>query len=187
MKFTKEQKLILTLLTDIHKALNIKDSIDPDFVQKMVIEDEGWALEWKHSGIFESGDAAEDDTPSEVRFVGDVLDMWARLEYEYNALSADGKHELEQLADVFGKNVRFPGFDGNHESDLMGKADILINDLERWSTFAGRDLNSHMHCADGYERMLEVYDALPDDKYDRTLTVQELADILNERTHPSKR
>lgn len=187
MHFSKEQKLIVTLLTDIHQALKIKESVNPEFVQRMVNEDQGWALEWAYPGIFEGSGTEEDGTPREVSFVCDVLEMWEKIEMDYQGLSKAEKDELEGHAGVFGRNVKFPGFDGNREYSLLGIAKILINDLERWSCFGGRDLNSHMESASGYEQMLAVYEDLPGDKYARSLTIEELAKLLNERVHPLNR
>lgn len=45
MEFSNPQKLIVTLLTDIHQALDIKNSVDPLLVQRVVNSDRGWALE----------------------------------------------------------------------------------------------------------------------------------------------
>ncbi|GAD62039.1 hypothetical protein [Aquipseudomonas alcaligenes] len=56
MEFSNAQKMIITLLTDIHSALKIQDSVDPDFVQRMVVSDNGWALAWQYPGIFETGE-----------------------------------------------------------------------------------------------------------------------------------
>lgn len=183
MEFSNEQKLIITLLTDIHAKLEIDDSVDPEFVQRMVSSDEGWALQWKYPGLFSDG-----ETPPHVSFVCETLDLWECLEASYEELTDEQREELEQLAGVFGKNVRFPGFDGNNEHAYLGAARILINDLDRWERFKGRDLNSHASLAEAYRRMLDCYEELPDDaKYDRLLSVEELAEVLNERVHPANR
>lgn len=183
MEFSDEQKLIITLLTDIHAKLEIKDSVDPLFVQRMVNEDQAWALGWAYPGLYERV-----ETPAHVKFVADVLEMWEVLEREFSALSADEKQRLIELAPVFGRDVTFQGFDGNHEYRERSIAHILINDLGRWTMFEGRDLNSHMSSIEGYQRMLQAYERLPDEsKYERSLSVEEIASVVNERTHPSNR
>lgn len=183
MEFSNEQKLIITLLTDIHAKLEIEDSVDPLFVQRMVNEDQAWALGWAYPGLYERV-----ATPEHVKFVADVLDMWEVLEREFLALSEDDKQRLLELSPVFGRDVTFRGFDGNNESRERSVAQILINDLERWTLFEGRDLNAHMATIDGYQRMLQAYEGLPDEsKFERSLSVEEIASVVNERTHPSNR
>lgn len=180
MEFSNPQKLIITLLTDIHQALGIKDSVNAQLVQRLVNSGRGWALEWAYPGIFEGT-----ETPEHVKFVADVIDMWDFLIQATEDLDAADKARLEELSPVFGKHVAFHGFDGNNETELMATASILVNDLGNWSRFKGQNFNSHMPSADGYSRMLAKYrDA--DDRFD-DFSVEELAAILNERVHPANR
>ncbi len=183
MEFSNQQKLIITLLTDIHEKLEVTNSVNPEFVQRMVNSNNGWALSWAYPGLFESSD----EIPSQVGFVADVLDMWESIEIAYSNLSADEVAALEQAAPVFGRAPAFPGFDGNNEPDLRNIVSIFINDLDRWSAFRGRDTNSHVENASGYRRMRQVYDEVIGDSYDFNPTVPQLAAILNERVHPSNR
>lgn len=180
MEFSDPQKLIVTLLTDIHQALGIENSIDPMLAQRLVNSDRGWALGWAYPGIFEST-----ETPEHAKFVADVLDMWDFLMQAIEELDPADRARLEALSPVFGKNVAFNGFDGNNETELMSTVSIFVNDLGRWSRFKGQDFNSHMPCADGYARMLEKYRE-DDDSFD-DLSVEKLAAILNERVHPANR
>ncbi|MCY1435547.1 hypothetical protein D9M71_516460 [compost metagenome] len=94
MEFSNQQKLIITLLTDIHAKLEIDNSVDPVFVQRMAQGDQGWALEWAYPGLFEEAG----ETPAEVRFVADVLDMWEAIELSYANLNEEQKAELEVAA-----------------------------------------------------------------------------------------
>ncbi|WET11858.1 YfbU family protein [Pseudomonas sp. D3] len=185
MEFTNQQKLIITMLSDIHAELQIADSLDPDFVRRAVCEGQGWALNWKYPGMFE--DPAED--PENVKFVANVLEMWSMLEDSFKALNAEQRAELAVVSDPFGKDVQFPGFDGNNEYELLAIARIFVNDLERWSEFTGRINNSHMRVKDGYQRMFEVFDGIRDSKYQchdfGLLNVEQLAQVLNGRRHPS--
>lgn len=150
MEFDNQQKLIITLLTDIHAKLAIQDSLDPDFVQRMVCSGHGWALEWKYPGTF----AGSGNDPEEVQYVADVLEMWSTLEESFKALDAEGQKTLSDTAGLSGRNVKFPGFDGNNEHELLSIAKIFVDDLEQWSEFSGRVNNSHMRTTDRYHRML---------------------------------
>jgi len=186
MEFTNQQKLIITMLSDICVKLDIQDNVDPDFVRRAVCEDQGWALSWKYPGLFD--ESGED--PDAVKYVADVLEMWSTLENSFDALDANELDELAAAADPFGKDVKFPGFDGNNEYKLLAIARIFVNDLDRWSEFTGRINNSHMQTTDGYRRMLAVFDKIRSDKnqnHDFTLfTVEEIAQVLNGRRHPSR-
>lgn len=185
MEFSNQQKLIITLLTDIHAKLAITDSVDPDFVQRMVTGGQGWALSWKYPGIFE--ESGED--PESVKYVADVLEMWSALEDSFNALDESGRKALAEAAETFGKDVKFPGFDGNNEHEYLSIARILVNDLDRWSEFTGRIPNSHMHTTDGYRRMLSVFDEVRSSKFSNhnygLFGVDDLAQVLQGRRHPS--
>ncbi|MFJ3154950.1 YfbU family protein [Pseudomonas protegens] len=187
MEFTNEQKLIITLLTDIHAKLEINDSFDPDFVQRMVMRGHGWALEWKYPGVFHESE----DTPEAVTLVCGVLEMWSVLERSFEALDDNQRQALSEAAGAFGRDVRFPGFDGNNESEYLSIAHILVEDLDRWDEFAGRINNAHMRTIDGYQRMLPVFEEIRDRKLDSGdftgLDVEELAQVLSERRHPENR
>ncbi|WP_323158254.1 YfbU family protein [Pseudomonas viridiflava] len=184
MEFTNEQKLIISLLTDIHAKLAIEDSLDPDFVQRMVSSGQGWALEWKYPGLFEESN----DDPENVKYVADVLEMWSALEDSFKALDANGRKVLSETAGPFGRDVKFPGFDGNNEHELLSIARIFVDDLDRWSEFSGRVNNSHMRTTDGYRRMLAAFKdiragKLSDNDYG-LLGAEHLGEVLSGRRHP---
>lgn len=183
MEFSNAQKMIITLLTDIHSALKIQDSVDPDFVQRMVVSDNGWALAWQYPGIFETGE----ETPANVLFVADVLDMWEVIERHYEELDAEQRERLEQLAPNFGKAPAFRGFDGNSESVERSIVSIFVNDLDRWEHFKGRDTNSHVRLSDAYARMRTVYEEILGEGYEFNPSIEKFAALLNEQIHPDNR
>lgn len=187
MEFSNQQKLIVALLTEIHAGLEIEDGLNPEFVQRAVNGNQGWALSWKYPGLFEE---TEED-PQTVKFVADVLEMWSLLEISFNALDESGREVLAAAAGPFGAQVEFPGFDGNNESDYLSIARIFVEDLDRWSEFEGRIRNSHMRTVDGYERMLNVFEEIRTAKMNAgdygVLDAEELGRVLSERTHPSNR
>ena len=187
MDFNNQQKLIITLLTEIHANLKITDGLDPVFVQRMVNEGHGWALSWKYDGMFEGSD----DSPESVKYVADVLEKWSFLEESYNDLNASDQKVLAEKADPFGARVKFRGFDGNNESEYRSIAHVFIDDLDLWSGFKGRDLNSHSSTTDLYRRMLPVFDEIRSkrikDHEFGFFGVEELAAVLNSQCHPSQR
>ncbi len=185
MEFSNQQKLIITLLTDLHTHLEVESDIDPDFVQRMVAGGHGWALGWKYPGLFE--DLGDD--PQDVKYVADVLEMWSVLEESFKALDEQGLKALQDACDVFGKDVKFQGFDGNNEHRYISIARVFIEDLDRWSELSGRGLNAHMHTTDGYRRMLAVFNDVQSERMNNhdygLLGVEALAKVLNAQRHPS--
>ncbi len=179
MEFTNQQKLIIGLLTDIHEKLGINDSYDADFVRRAVVEDQGWALSWRYPGSFEESG----DDPQEVSYVSDVLEMWSVLESSFEALNAAKRKQLAEVADPFGRNVKFPGFDGNNEHEYLAIARMFVDDLDRWTEFKGRVNNSHMPTTDRYKRMITEFKAIREQKntnHDYSLLDSDhLAQVLN--------
>jgi hypothetical protein len=135
MELSNGEKLILIMLSEIYEKLKIEGEVDPEFVRKAIFDESTWALAWKYLGIVGSG---SESTPSVVK---DVLEMWELLEHSYNRLQATDREKVKAETKPSGYDVRFSGFDGNHETEYMAAARVLINDLDRFSLFKGRDLN----------------------------------------------
>lgn len=77
--------------------------------------------------------------------------------------------------------VKFPGFDGNNEADLLGFARYLQeNDRFKHIKSYSSDMNSHGLEQPHYRSMLMQYQAILDSKSDpyQTLTVDEIHQIL---------
>ena len=84
----------------------------------------------------------------------------------------------------------FIGFDGNNETEAMHIARLLVNDLDRWPAFKGRDMNSHGPSIPAYKRMLSEWRPIWDAKVqsgNHKLTAEEMILILRERIHPLHR
>jgi uncharacterized protein YfbU (UPF0304 family) len=113
--------------------------------------------------------------------------MWSFIERSYAELSAPDKARVAQEAEPFGKGPRFRGFDGNNETEHMGIANFPILKLNRFSDFAGRDLNAHMPTLDMYRRMFLVFEPMRRSLMGRNLSAGELVELLNEITHPDNR
>jgi uncharacterized protein len=183
LRLSDGEKLILLMLGEVYKHLKIKGEIDPRFVAEAIYGGHYWGLKWRYSGIFH----AHEDSEHVLSEVVDVLDMWSFLERGYDKLSAKEKAQVEKEAAPFGKNVRFPGFDGNNETEHLGIARFLIDELERFSSFKGRDLNSHMPSIETYRRMLRVFEPARRTLVGRELGAADVIELLNEMTHPERR
>lgn len=173
MKFTDEQRLIVLMLADIQKGLNIEGQFDPDFIIRAAAWKDEFAIAFEHDMLFDSS-----DRPASFTFVIDVLDMWSFIEDAVRDLDEEQRGKLEDIAGVWGKNPRFRGFDGNNETELMGHTRLLVKDLGRFEEFEGRDFNSHMPLASRYREMLTVFEPIRSEVLDRKLSVEELGKIL---------
>ena len=177
MKLTNPEKLILIMLSEIYKKLDIQDGIDPKFVESAIYSDNTWGFEWKYSGVFPS---ASEPTPPEVTEVLNYLDMWEFIELAYSHLDDEGKKELAAKVDSpLGKDPKFRGFDGNNEAEYIGITSFLVNDLDRFADFKGREgLNSHMPVLGMYRRMYQAFEPFRRTLIHGPLSVDQLAAIL---------
>jgi len=172
MEIRESEKLILVMLADIHEKLGI-DTLDPDFIRKAIHAGHNWALAWKYPGLFPD---REEDDPPVVREVVDFLEMWSSIEESHQALDPAAK------ASILDGNLMppiFRGFDGNHETEYLGVARFIVNYLERFEEFAGRDLNSHHSVVPRYRKMLEAFRPIWEKNAGhRTMNADELKQVL---------
>jgi uncharacterized protein len=183
MNITDGEKLILLMLSELYERLNIEGEINPEFIKSAIFSQNLWGIPWKYSGIpFEN-----QDTPPIVKEVLDILDMWSFIERAYQKLSEDDQKKLEEDAHPFGKDPKFPGFDGNNESEHMNIASFLINDLERFQEFKGRSLNAHMPTLDTYHRMISAFEKIRNTLVSGPMSLAQLTTVLREKIHPEHR
>ena len=107
---------------------------------------DGYFRFWKDKCLAFSGEPIDLDV---MKFVHSVFDMYRWLQMSYNALSEDEKQTIN--AD----RLKFPGFDGNNETDYMGYAQFVRERLDRWREVDVDDYNSHLPSVAIYARMLE--------------------------------
>lgn len=183
MKISDGEKLILLMLSELYDQLEIDGEIEPKFIRSAIFSNNIWGIPWKYSGIpFE-----DQDDPEIVKEVLDILDMWSFIEHSYEQLSEEDKAYLEKEAAPFGKDPKFPGFDGNNESSYMGIASFIVNDLDRFEEFKGRNFNSHCPSLEWHARMFAEFEKIRKKMNFSPLSAKELAGILRERIHPSRR
>jgi len=118
-------------------------------VKTLVINNDGWALKRKYSGIF-SSEATADETVTETT---NILWMWGIIE-----------HSIEQLTGTEADEAKawswrqFGGFDANND-DHYGVARTMIEKLDEFESLKGRPLNSHSQASlPRYRRMYEKFD-----------------------------
>ena len=183
IKIGDGEKLILIMLCQLFKQLKLKSEIDPEFVEAAIHGGHYWGLKWQYPGIFHG----YEDEKRVVSEVVDVLDMWSFLESGFGKLSKKDKDRVVAEAEPFGKHVIFAGFDGNNESEYMGVARFLIEQLDRFSDFKGRDLNAHMPTVDAHRRMFAVFEPIRSTLTGRDLNASGIIEILKAKVHPSRR
>ena len=156
LKLSDGEKLITSMLCELYKHHKIDGNIDPLFVGEALLGGHYWGLEWKYTGIFHG----HEDNSATVHEVVDVLDMWWFLEESYGRLSKKDKDSVQKKTRHFGRQVVFPGFDGNKETEHLHIAKFLINKLDRFTEFKDRDLNSHAPLIDRYRLMLRAFESM---------------------------
>jgi uncharacterized protein YfbU (UPF0304 family) len=117
-----------------------------------------------------------------------IIEMWTIIEEGYAKLSEADKERVAREAEPFGKSPKFAGFDGNNESEHMGIARVLIDDLGRFQSLKGRYLNSHSPSLESHRRMLKLFRPMRRTvDHERGLEAAQLVALLQEKTHPSMR
>jgi len=177
MELSDGEKLILIMLSEIHQKLKIENGVDTELVKSAIFSGNVWALKWEFPGIFSNSE----HTPEMVTEVVDILDMWSFIERAHKSLSTEDKARVEKEASPFGKYVEFTGFDGNGESAYISIARFLVDDLNRFSAFKGRELNSHMPSIGLYRRMLRVFEPLRATLGQHELSADQVIQILKAR------
>ena len=174
-RFSDGERLILSMLRDIGRHLKIEDGVvDPEFVSQALYGGHNWALRWQYQGLFHD----HVDSDRSVSEVVDTLDMWFFIESGHAKLSKKDKERVKTEAEPFGTHVVFPGFDGNYESEHLGIARFLIEKMDRFSLFKGRELNSHVPLLDPYRRMVAVFEPMRKGLIGRELNADEITALL---------
>jgi uncharacterized protein YfbU (UPF0304 family) len=170
MKLSNAEKLILTMLADVHEKLGIKEA-DTTLIKEAIYSDNTWALTFELTGIV--GDSP-DPTPPAVKEVLEILSMWAEIERSAGVLSVTDVTALKAQ----GITPRFPGFDGNNESEQFSIATMLIKHMGRFSEFEQRDLNSHHETLDTYRAMLAEWSGMRRSIGDTGLSAVDMKRVL---------
>jgi len=139
-----------------------------------------WAIKRKYSGIF-GGDP--EDSPEDITWVHNMLTMWAAIEGIYANLPDGEKERVKAAEGSFGVAPEFKGFDGHTSYPWI--AQTMIQKLDLYRVFHGRDIDSHTPDTDMHERMQREFKRRWSGKH--TLDADDLIAIINERIHPENR
>ena len=183
MKLSDGEKIIILMLTELYEKFQVDGEMEPDFLRSAIFNDKLWGIKWKYSGI----PFSDSEDPEVVKEVLDVLDMWSSIERSYSELSVLEKDNLKKELGALGEAPRFRGFDGNNEGDYIGTALFLVNELDRFSEFKGRDFNCHYPSIDIHQRMLSAFEPIRRKFSLSQLSAGQLLIVLKEQVHPSNR
>jgi uncharacterized protein YfbU (UPF0304 family) len=179
-RLTDAEKLIIWLLAEILK--NQKDYGDKkrmELLQEVLYGGHLWALKQHHS--FANILTDHVDSRTAVDFVYNTLDMWFFIEGAYKGFSAEEKKQVEDGIGSFGREPKFRGFDGNNESEYLGITQFIVEKLEQFEAFRGRDFDSHVPQVNTYEKMVALFEPIRVKLADRKLTPAEMITLLKMR------
>ena len=87
---TVGEKLIVSMLCELYRALKINSDIDPAFGLAAIRGGHLWALKMTYEGVF-GAEEYPDETRSEV---WEILSLWSMIEDTFNKLSTADKEKL---------------------------------------------------------------------------------------------
>ena len=182
-RLNNTDKLTIWMLSEVLKN-QIKDRADQreaqydmktvNLVQEAIYGGHFWALLWEMTGVMHD----HVDDPKKVRSVVDILDMWNFIERAYAGYSDAEKAEVEAAVGIWGKDPKFHGFDGNNETEYMGIARFLVDQLGRFTDFKGRDFNSHSPTVARHMRMARRFDDIRRNLVGREMSPGEMIEVL---------
>lgn len=154
---TEGERLIVSMLCDIHRHLGIKGEVDAGFVQSVLASGHDWALRLAYPALLAKfGDA--DEAVGEVQR---ILTMWSCIEEGYERLSDAGRSGVARAAGLPDGPLYFPGFSPDGEGGLAGIATVMVDQLGLFDRFRGRYLNSQHGMAEPDRRgMLSLFKTL---------------------------
>ncbi|MFM0381580.1 YfbU family protein [Paraburkholderia strydomiana] len=175
VRFSDGEKMLMLMMRDMFKALKVKGAdTDADFLAEVIYGGHYWAPKWQMTGVFHD----HVDNPDDLKHVVDVLDMWSFIEEAYEKFSAEQKTAIAEQVGPWAERVQFNGFDGNNESSQRSIALFMVNQMDRFTRFKGRDLNSHCPTYDRYHRMVELFEPMRAGLIGHGLSVDQVVTLL---------
>ncbi|GAB6009888.1 YfbU family protein [Dysgonomonas reticulitermitis] len=158
INLSKQERLSYILQLKILQKLS-DPSESSHYENQITALERGFALHYQD--IFEIL-SEEELSPEDCQEVLDILEMYRGIIYSYEGLKREGI-EITLKDD----DVKFPGFDGNHEYKQMAYVKYFIDDLDRFSEIQNLSngyYNSHSGMLRKYKAMLikwNEYNSLP--------------------------
>lgn len=172
VQLSSGEKIILGLLIGLCRESDNGD--DADFIEEAITGGHFWALPVKFRGLF----GVKPDDQADVEEVGDILEMWDQIVWGYSKLSSGEKNRVLAETNRSAEELRFPGFDGNHEHAHLNIAKFMINRLGRFESISGSNLNSHTPTLAGYKVMVREYKRIRNNWLGEPLAASHIISIL---------
>lgn len=146
IELTDKERLFLANQHEILGHLN-KDNSDYHFKLAEQLRD---GHEWLYSQSFDNFSENLPDDAAEL--VLNILQIYEMIQDAYDGLSDKSLISEHQ--------IKFPGFDGNNETEFMGFVDALEKDNRFVDVIQTGNRNSHSPKVHVYERMIAKWQAL---------------------------
>lgn len=161
IELTDKERLFLANQHEILGHLN-KDNSDYHFKLAEQLRD---GHEWLYSQSFDNFSENLPDDAAEL--VLNILQIYEMIQDAYDGLSDKSLISEHQ--------IKFPGFDGNNETEFMGFVDALEKDNRFVDVIQTGNRNSHSPKVHVYERMISKWQAFGKPY---NLTTEQLIEIL---------
>lgn len=169
IELTDKERLLLANQYEILATLNDDDNY------ALMAETLRAGHKWLYDQFFDS--ISENLPDSQAQHVLRILGVYGDLQASY--------HDLADKSGIDEKELTFPGFDGNNESELLSFADSLIKHRRFELTLGKTARNSHMPTSDIYGRMIQRWQELGSPNY--PYSKKAIQEILAARIHPEHR
>ena len=147
------EALLIGMMKDIYDHFEIRDGEgEPAFALSSIFNGHLWGLDWRYGLL----SRMQPDEESVLKETVDILDMWRRIQWSCEQLSKDDWSYIEGKIEKYNIRDKFPGFDGNQETEHYSIAIYLVEKLGRFREFDSRMMNSHSNVLGRYRRMLNI-------------------------------
>lgn len=171
MNLTQGERLIIVMLSEVMEALKLNKEIDPTLVKTLAIDNDGWALQRKYHGLFESI-APSDEVVKETT---DILWMFGIIESSIAKLTGD-----EAEAAKGWHYNKWHGFDANNDPHY-GVARTMIETLGEFAdSRKDGNINSHSQTSlPAYRAMYAKFEGYVNAGQAAPLSFEALRDICS--------
>lgn len=182
-RFSDGEKTILAFIAGLSEKIG-----KPDDRLRLLLDGFSTGNHW--AADFEMGSLyAEPSTNlKDAKYVEEILEMWNIFENAFEVFNkeeksfvmseTEGESNLRQTGRVVhSRQIQFPGFNVNDETNLIHIAAFLISSKSKFSRFRDRNISSDSNASHNYSAKLEFFRQLKDNLIGRIPTPQETRDF----------
>lgn len=96
MEFSAAEKLQISMLCEIFRALEINNSYDPDLIQLAISTNNYWAI----GEQYQLRELSNLPTPNKPELVHEILTMYRTLSSTYNQMNEQDKDDIKKLCQI---------------------------------------------------------------------------------------